>query len=309
MIGAGRRRAPVIPTGAPWNAPRHLITPTPDGTGSTVHPSVHDFGSGRKWRGWRYWMAHTPFHLSNDDLENPCILVSNDGYQWVEPAGISNPIYPWPEGRRFNSDPDLEYDPRSDELVLIYREMQMDGSHETFLARSPDGVTWPAKAARLNWVRPSGDIDYTQMLSPCIIRKAEGEWVLYSIQKGPSTLRRWTATSPEGPWGESVACTGLPGGSWHIDVAWDGSRFLAIVDMVAGASDGLRLGVSTNGTTWTFNPANTLGKVYPWESTQTYRPTFTKHEAGDRFRVWYSASGAYSWRIGYTELPTSLWPA
>lgn len=308
-VAAGRRRHPVIPTGGPWNAPAPLITPTPDGSGSTVHPSVCDFGPGRKWHGWRYWMAHTPFWNSNDDLENPCILVSNDGWAWTEPTGISNPLYPEPSNGRFNSDVDLEFDPRSDELVLIYREMQPDRSHETFLARSHDGITWPARAARLNWIRPSGDVDYTQILSPCIIRKAEGEWVIYAIQKGPTTLLSWTATSPEGPWTGPVSCTGLPSGSWHLDVVWDGTRYLAIVDMLAGDPDGLRLGASANGTTWTFNPANTINRIYPWESTQTYRATLTLHEAGDRYRVWYSASGVASYRVGYTELPVSLWPA
>ena len=44
---------------------------------------------------------------------------------------------------------------------------------------------------------------------------------------------------------------------------------------------------------------------------ETYRPTFAPHEAGDRYRLWYSANDAdavTSFRVGYTELPLSLWP-
>lgn len=300
---------PTAPTSAPWNPNTYLAIPTPDGTGSTVHPSVVDFGSGKKWHGWRYWMAHTPFFNSNDDLENPCIAVSNNGWQWVEPNGVVNPIYPMPPSPRFNSDVDLEYDPKSDELVLIYREQQGDGSHNTFLARSADGVTWPARAEPLNWVRP-GTGDYDQLLSPCIVRRGEGDWWLFTIRKGPSTLVRYQATGPEGPWGTLTTCTGFATNPWHLDVIWDGTKFLAIVDCLRGANDGLKLGTSTDGHTWTFN--NTpiiLPRPGTWDETQTYRPTFTPHENGTHMRVWYSASGPESYRVGYTELPLSLWPA
>ena len=45
-----------------------------------------------------------------------------------------------------------------------------------------------------------------------------------------------------------------------------------------------------------------------WDSGELYRTTFTRHENGTHFRVWYSANGPESWRTGYTELPRSLWP-
>ena len=40
-----------------------------------------------EWNGFRYWMAMTPFHGGNEDLENPCILASHDGFAWQEPTG------------------------------------------------------------------------------------------------------------------------------------------------------------------------------------------------------------------------------
>ena len=307
--GAAPPTRPTVPTEAPYNAPTYLDIPTPDGTGSTVHPTVVDFGSGHKWHGWRFWMVHTPFHNANDDLENPCVAVSNNGWQWVEPAGVSNPIYPEPPSNRFNSDVDLEYDPRSDELVLIYREQQGDGSHDTFYARSHDGVTWPARATRLDWTRP-GTGDYDQLLSPSIIRRAEDDWWLFAIRKGPSTLVRYQASGPEGPWGAMTTCTGFASSPWHLDVLWDGTRFLAIVDCLLGANDGLKLGTSVDGHAWVFNNAPVIvPRAGTWDETQTYRATFSVHENGTHARVWYSASGPDSYRIGYTELPRSLWPS
>lgn len=299
---------PAVPTEAPWNPDTYLHTPTPDGTGSTVHPSVVDFGSGRKWRGWRYWMAHTPYYLSNDALENPCILVSNDARTWVEPAGITNPIYPEPPNGRFNSDVDLEYDPRSDELVLLYREKQQNEEQEALLARSPDGVTWPARADWFKWVRP-GTGDYNQLLSPTIIRRGEGDWWVFAIRKGPSTLVRYTAPSPEGPWSAMETCIGFATRPWHLDIIWDGAKFLAIVDRLYGAGDGLTLGTSIDGYAWTFNNTPVIvPRPGTWDETQTYRATHTLHENGTHMRVWYSASGPSSYRVGYTELPLTLWP-
>ena len=43
-------------------------------------------------------------------------------------------------------------------------------------------------------------------------------------------------------------------------------------------------------------------------SVTLYRAQFQPHENGTHFRVWYSSNGPSSWRIGYTQVPRSLWP-
>lgn len=301
-----------VPTSAPYNAPEWIPTPTADGSGSVVHPGVVDIG--RTWHGYRYWMAVTGYYQTNNDYENPHILASRDGWRWEPPPGLTNPVYPKPPDDRFNSDTDIEYDPRSDELVMIYREMLADRTHQAFIARSPDGVTWPAKATPLNWTRPDGGDG--QVLSPSIVRVGEGDWWLFGIDRIQlQRLLIYKATEPDGPWtGPTVVGNILmPQTPWHLDVIWHEGAFRALVDVWLGegvANDGYYAGSSVDGLTWAWSPTRIMQpSTSGWDTGETYRATFTPHENGTHYRVWYSAGGPDSWRVAYTELPTSLWPA
>jgi hypothetical protein len=84
-----------------------LTITTPDGTGRAVHPSVLYRPGGAAFGGYDWWMGFTPY--ANDTQENPCILASTDGYTWVVPAGISNPLDPDPGTPQHNSDTELVY--------------------------------------------------------------------------------------------------------------------------------------------------------------------------------------------------------
>lgn len=63
---------------------------------SYCHPDVEYFPEG--FNGYRFWMAFTPYFglVGTDQLakryENPTIVVSNDGLNWISPVGIKNPI-------------------------------------------------------------------------------------------------------------------------------------------------------------------------------------------------------------------------
>lgn len=56
-----------------------------------------------------------------------------------------------------------------------------------------------------------------------------------------------------------------------------------------------------------------MGSVYGWEmgAPETpdamYRGTFTPHENGADYRVWYGAAGTSGWRIGYCDVPQKHW--
>lgn len=310
FAAAARRRGPVYgpepvdhPTERPWNAETYAVTPTPDGTGSGLHPDVIDFYQvlGRKWHGWRYWMAFTPYFNTNDDLENPCILVSDDGQTWQVPDGLTNPVYPWPGGSQYNSDTDLTYDSSTDELVLVYR----GGSLQPRVARSSDGVTWPTTATPITYSGGGGEI-----LSPCFVRVGDS-WIMYAVGGAPGsrTVRRWTSSDAltwSGPT-ETTGITGMVAEPWHLDVILHGGRFFMLVDTYA--PDELYAATSADGLAWTLNPIPVISPLLTWDRDWIYRATLQPHESGDRFRVWYSARGDASWRVGYTQIPLTEWPA
>ena len=301
-----------FPTAAPWHAPTPCVTPAPDGTNYVIHPDVVDFGPTRRWHGWRYWMACTPFAGRTNSKENPSILVSQNGFHWEVPSGIVNPIYPDPPPPRFNSDTDLTYDPETDALVLTFRQMLPDGTHQHYIARSPDGRIWPAKLQPLNWTRLAG----SQLASPAFVRRAAGDWWLYGVNGNTARLTYYRATSPEAAWtGPSVIGTWpLALKPWHVDVIYHGGAFRALVDCgpeYKGYADGYVLGSSVDGSTWTWatGPVMDLLPGPRWDDQELYRATIQPHEDGTHMQVWYSALTADNPQIGYTLLPHSLWPA
>ncbi len=99
------------------NNATYLNTPTYDGSNQTVHPDIYYNASG--WNGYKYWMAITPY--PDAAHENPSILVSNDGFSWAVPPGLTNPIdLPYPGAE--NSDPDIIYNETSNRLEVYYVE-------------------------------------------------------------------------------------------------------------------------------------------------------------------------------------------
>ena len=293
---AGRRRvaAPPVqyPTSAPYNVPTHLTTPTYDGSGETVHLDVIDFGPGG-WKGLnkRFAMVHTPYPNYNADWEDPSLLISDDGINWATPAGLTNPLYS-PTGA-YNNDPDMALDPATDELVLSWRDYD-----QWRIARSADGINWPAEPTALGRIA----------VSPAILCDSSGVW------------HRWTQThhstamAPEGPYGGGGTNTGLIS-PWHLNVAEapGGGFHMIYHDNVA---KDVKVASSADGHTWATNPTPVLvSGTHAWSQADLYRPAFVIHEDGDRYRVWYSGVGVNpensfrsAWRVGYTEIPLSEWP-
>ena len=113
-----------------------------DGSGSLTHPSVLYFKNG--FNGYKFWMAFTPYDNDCVELENPCIVVSNDGINWEIPAKIKNPllkIIKIQTPLKFYNDPFLMY---TDKLELWYRYTIEDKKVENYIYRmySNDGINW-----------------------------------------------------------------------------------------------------------------------------------------------------------------------
>lgn len=184
---------------------------TPDGTGKCTHPSVVRFRT--PWNGFKFWMAMTPY--ADTTQENPCIYASNDGINWVVPSGVTNPLYPAPDGTptNYNSDTNLIYDKAQNKLIMYYREFLTTGV-TIYRTESTNGVNWAAK------VKCNFD-DVRDQIAPTVIKTDK-----YYMYIG------WTLgfyESTDGiSWSNFKECKtniDLTGRVWHCDVQVTGSKF------------------------------------------------------------------------------------
>lgn len=302
-----------IPTAAPFETPSALSIPTYDGAHQTVHPSVVDFGPGVTWNGWRYWMAHTPYAGANDRLENPSISVSQNGYYWQDPPGIVNPLYPAPAAPGFQSDPDLIYDPVANQLIMVHRRTLDTVGHTLFINRSSDGIHWTLPA------HDSGIPTVPQQVSPALCRVSATDWRLFAYDKDSRRIWMWTATNPDGTWKGPYQTVGAgfsgPLWAWHLEVRYIDGLFYALIDrgpLYLGGPDGYRWATSRDGMTWSLAAADFKAKpATGWDAGELYRATFTAHENGTDFRVWYSAHSDATpqvWGVGLIHTPRSITP-
>lgn len=304
-----------LPTARPYNAPHAAITPTYDGSGEAIHPSVVDMQRyGGPWHGWRYWMAMTPFPGGDAALENPSILVSNNGYHWSVPAGLTNPVYPAEPS--YHSDTHLTYDPDTDELVMIFRHTRTGGGG-TFLrwARSSNGSTWPAHT----------EVQLDPVPTSPSIMKVGTEWHIYAIRSGSAnqtgTYLRWRSSDLT-TWAAAETLTGLGAVefTWHLSVQYFDGQFWALHDRgpahLTGRPDGFRAATSLDGLTWAIAADDMLTPIgLGYETYQHYRADFQPHEDGMHMRVWYShearetGAPSGSWGTSYTQVRRDEWPA
>lgn len=128
---------------------RWINIPTYDGSGEATHPKVLYFKE--SFNGYKYWMVNTPYTYNNAYLENPSIVVSNDGIKWEEPKGINNPVSGYPSKIRddsYYSDPFMLFD--EDHFELFFRKtksvlngrISRNGYNYLYMQTSNDGITW-----------------------------------------------------------------------------------------------------------------------------------------------------------------------
>lgn len=306
-----------VPTSAPWHMADPLVTPTWDGYGQALHPSVVDFGG--KWNGYRFWMAYTPYPrdiagVVADVNEDPQVAASNDCLTWT-------PIGPQPIQYRptngYNSDVEMVYEPTTDTMHLWWRPVQAKA--RLVHVYSTDGCkTWSAPVTQLDGFG----------LAPCIVRYAANDWRLWyrtdDSWNVPHMMEMRTAASPDGPWSAPTPCSATGAdisraglNYWHGGIARhkDG-RLFQLAHTSAASSNNIHAGISTDeGRTWTWGATPVIARdpQSSWAVASMYRPYPVFHENGTHMRVWYAGfraipNGGTGWRIGYTELPLTLWP-
>ncbi|MDB7267191.1 hypothetical protein PM741_13080, partial [Enterococcus faecium] len=154
----------------------------------TVHPSLIYVPNG--WNGHKYWMAFTPYEGSNNQVENPSIVCSDDGYNWFVPHGVTNPLVPAPVSvgkavGSYNSDPVLFMDKDNVTMHIVFRECQAyaesQGNERLYIISSSDG--WKTVTTPRAMVINKGSI--TRPVSPSV-RWNGKEYLLWYVDIVPT---------------------------------------------------------------------------------------------------------------------------
>jgi hypothetical protein len=273
-------------------AVRHLKLATFDGSDQLVHPDV-----ARVPRGWapaRRFLAITPYPGGDITHELPSVYQSGDPSEWDPPDGVTNPIVrPW---KGYLSDPDLVFEPKRRELWLYYRHVRRRNS--VFLTVSSDGTRWSKPERVLS--APNH-----QLVSPAVVRVAEGDWHMWAVNAGTAGCKSQTTsvehrTSTDGIRWSQPEVVNVSGPNemppWHIDVIWvpEVREFWALYNEKPAAScatPALRLATSTDGIMWTQHPTPVLQVGVMREFNDiVYRSTLEYDPRTDMVTLWYSGA-------------------
>lgn len=296
----------------PYGGKRAIPTQqSPDG-GQTVHPSVVRVPGG--WNGYEYWMAHTPYPGSNSAWEDPNIAASNDGVNWVVPAGLTNPIDDQPGlPGPYNSDTDLQMGP-DNTLYVFWRVVIPDAFQERIkYSTSTDGVNWSAPAEVLR-----SDMSVRRPLSPAFLYEND-RWVMWAINilglPNRMVYFEGGATPAKANWGamQTVSLGTMQNGKepWHLSVVNDGVSYIALLNDTAIGSTGLNgdLVFMVGETPLSFQNSNfsAIPRLKPTMHDHLYRATmFADTQYGvPGYNVWYSARMALNpdvWNVQQTFL-------
>jgi hypothetical protein len=293
--------------------PFQLATPTYDGSGEAVHPDVLSLPGG--WRGQRYWVAMTPYAKSSTKLENPSVLVSDDGITLHVPSGVANPIVQKP-GRApdYNSDPELVYEPSTDRLIMFYRLVEKR-TNTIRVVSSMDGRRWRQERNAF-WVHGHAAVSPT-------VTAARGATpaMLWYVDAGHGgchasstrVLMRSAIDSMQRvagvQWSEpQVTDLAQPGYViWHMKVRYVPTKgeywavYSAFPQNAVGCDvDDLFFARSTDGVHWqTFAEPLLRHEDRSWSSAAVYRSTFLYYPESDELRLWVSARSVEgTWSLG-----------
>lgn len=278
---------------------------TYDGSGQVIHPDVA--ASPTPWPGRRWFMAITPYPNGNTSFENPSVYSSADGLAWSPPPGVVNPVVR-PESRGYLSDPSLLYNPDDGRLWMYYREATPPlQSPPAYVAQniirvvtSPDGMRWSNP-------EPVVTVDAHALVSPTVVRRAAGEWYMWSVDGGTAgcgdaqahlDLRR---SSDGVHWSPPTrAQITLPGRHlpWHIAAQWVPSRhefWMLSALKVPGscATPAVYLSSSRDGVSWIHYPTPVLRRgAIPEFHDIVYRSAFQYDAKQDVLTLYYSGARA-----------------
>ncbi|MEK9199749.1 hypothetical protein [Ureibacillus sp. FSL E2-3493] len=295
------------------NAAIPLYIPTYEGSGQSCHPSIKYFPN--KFKSYYYWMAYTPYPDSNDDYENPCIAVSNDGVTWIENPYAKNPIdVPTAEQLADGyhmSDTHLVWREDLQRLECWYR-LNKNGAFEQILRKyTTDGATWSEREVMIEVPNAT-----YQILSPAVIYD-ENKYKMWYVSRRNV---RYIESVDGVTWSSEVYVpldftkakrygeTGWTYYPWHLDIVKNNGQYEILASCgnsnVGLTDDRAELchGISVDGMSFS---VETIMQPTPlnsnsWDSVKLYRSSLVF--VGDVVKIYYSAYNRNGkWHIGLSE--------
>ena len=290
------------------NAASALVIPTYDGSGQITHPDVVSFNT--TWNGYKYWMAMTPF--PDEPHENPSIVASNDKTTWAVPAGLVNPIDPYPGVGKRNADTGILYESSNSSLLVYYNELDMSANISYLRFRtSMTGNTWSSEQNMMTSI-----VNFPDFISQSIQKVGSTYYMWYGhrnetstnttmVMRTSSNLITWSAETP-------VNINTNRYYIWHSNVKWmpEYSEFWMMANcvpkgvLVSSALYEVQIFArSVDGINWVFYDNNPVlsPSVTGFDNKAIYRSGFLLND--DELQDWYaSVSSANSWQIGYTQM-------
>ena len=259
-----------------------IPTPYDDGTNwegstnQTTHPSVIQFDE--VWNGYKYWMAFTPYPYADSTKENPSIVASNDGFSWIVPERVNNPIVPWNNGIvAYNSDTSLFYNANTGEMEMWYRQVQWvpntsNQAEVIFRVKTTDSINWTLPEEMIH----SNYANILQYISPSIIYEDNlyKMWAMrdYSVFYAESTDGiAWSDINYAKTNGDDFI-------TWHPSVVKIDEKYYLLNNDPEGQ---IKYSISTDG----INYSSEKILLEPNYDTRLYRATMTTGSLG--FYVYY----------------------
>jgi hypothetical protein len=307
----------------PAHATTNITTPTWDGHGNAIHPSVVRPNPSGSWNGFIYWMAMVSYYNSDANYSKIEVLCSNNpdsGWQ-VPPSGITPLASTNITFGGFTGQPNLFYDSASDKLWLFWTDSS-DTTHEDHVRRmeTNNGYTWTNNTTVLScnltgselipYLGPSvvkaGSTYYMYLLdiTGSAVSGAGNKFTVYSSSDGLS----WTFQQNVNFRSSMPAANYV----WYAEVRYSEAygfvMLLTVGESLGITSSQFMLWSST--TPYDFYPLNGnpdafflgWGAAGSWDR-YPYKGTFIL-TANDTMQIWYasenSSVGLGPWWTGYT---------
>lgn len=296
------------------------------------HPKVVYKPGG--WNGFQYWMLMTPYFGvvgTTSQYENPTILCSNDGINWQEPEGITNPIDAPNDGdSSYWSDTHLVL---GDDgfLYAFYRGNHFGGGNRLYAyKKSRDGVSWSEREVIFHTDTSAAD-SYNRTLSPSWYKHGDGVWACIDVLWSSPQAVNWpsevenlsqvfkrTSSVLAGKmdasgYGEYDPATQMLNyinreefgdlTPWHIDEVKIGALHIQLINTGYIGNDGgrgLQLAWSTDGWNYRLLPAfDIVGAVY-------YRSCLVPMSVSDKSITLFAYIGTTDGNISLEEITLEI---